>query len=387
MRYLPLLKANGIDVTVITGTPKRKKFTQLDYTADWRTQVDGTLVSNQKINSSNLLQYKLPETNAVARSRILLDKVIEYCDQVDSKPNVIQILSPVPIRAVEKIRKIKSMGVPIVFSYALAHEFSNNLIVNWFQRQKVRSVYKHFDCIIAASTVLKKMVKQIHPGARVEVIPNGVDTNKFSPVRNKEEIGRLRVKLGLPKDSTIICSVGAIHPRKGTDLLVKAWSRLVGEIDDLHLLLIGPRYEQQHQELIAFKKDIESVIERTGRNNNIHFVGQVENVDEYLKASNLFVFPSKKEGMPNAVLEAMATGLPTILTPFIGLSRELGAVGREYLLVERVEDSISTGILTILKDNKKQATLSQHAREWIHSTMDLNISVGRYSSVYNSLAR
>lgn len=386
LRYLPLLNENGINVTVITGTPKFKKFLEQDHSADWRNKNDGTLVSELEINSSNISQYKLPEKGAAERSRILLDKAIEYCNNADTKPDVIQILSPVPVKMIGRLKKIKSMGVPIVFSYALAHEFSSVSILSWLQRQKIRLVYKHFSCIIVASTVLQKLVKRIHPNVQIKVIPNGVDTEKFSPSENKAEMERLRSALGLPEQAVVICSVGAIHPRKGTDLLVKAWAALVRKVDNLHLLLIGPRFDQQRKELHAFRKDIDAAIKKSGRADNIHFAGQIDNVDEYLKASDLFVFPSKKEGMPNAVLEAMASGLPAILTPFIGLSDDLGRPGKEYLLVNRSEQSIAHGIQTMLNDNSLRCDMAKNAREWIINTMDLTKSVELHAKVYSSLA-
>ena len=386
LRYLPLLKENGINVEVITGTPKLKKFSEQDFKADWRDIKDGELESEFELQAAKVYRYKLPEKGAADRSSILLDRVIEYCRNVDTKPDVIQILSPLSFKMVGRLRKIKTMGIPVVFSYSIAHEFSKNCVVGWLQKRKVRYVYKNFDLIIVASTVLEKIVKQIDSDARVEVIPNGVDTRKFSPAINANEIELLRIKLNLPKSATIICLVGAVHPRKGTDLLIKAWSSLVNSAGNLHLLLIGPRFDQQRGDLSGFKKSIESDIENSGAVDNVHFVGQVENVADYLKASDIFVFPSQKEGMPNAVLEAMATGLPTVLTPFIGLSEEMGEPGREYVLVERTSDSISRGIQAILSDNSKCSDFAGNARKWVVDTMDMNVSASMHAKVYSSVA-
>ena len=386
LRYLPLLKENGIEVTVITGTPKRKKFSEKDHSAKWRNKENGVLVSEIEINSSKIFQYKLPEKGAAERSRILLDRVIEFCRNSDTRPHVVQILSTIPLKMVGKLQEIKSIGIPIVFSYSIAHEFSNNLLIEWAQRKKIRHVFKNFDCIIAASSVLENLIKKIEPNAYVKIIANGVDVKKFSPVANKHELEQLRLKLGMPKNAQIICSVGAIHPRKGTDLLVKAWSKIVREHSDLHLMLIGPRYDQEREELKDFKDEIEAAIIKSGHMTKIHFMGQVENVDEYLKTADMFVFPSQKEGMPNAVLEAMATGLPTIVTPFVGLSDDLGKAGREYILVDRTLESILAGIQNLINNESQKKALKKCARKWIVNTMDLNESVAKHADVYNSFA-
>ena len=386
LRYLPLLIQNGIKVDVVTGTPKLKKFSEQDYAADWRKSNNGELVSEFELQAAKVFRYKLPETGASERSRILLDRVVEYCSKADTRPDVIQILSPVSIKAIGRLRQIKAMDIPIVFSYSIAHQFSNNYFARLLQQWKIRAVYSNYDRIIAASTVLEKIVKKIDAKANVEIIPNGVDTHKFSPVIDNGEIELLRSKLGLPEKAIVLCLVGAVHPRKGTDLLIKAWAALVKANPKLHLLLIGPRYDQERAELKSFKDVIEAEIANSGKAENVHFVGQVENVDDYLKVSDIFVFPSQKEGMPNAVLEAMATGLPTVLTPFIGLSEELGEAGRDYLLVDRTCDSISTGIQAILNDNAKCSDLAKNARKWVVDTMDLNVSAQMHAKVYSSLA-
>ena len=386
LRYLPLLNQCDISVEVVSGTPKLKKFSKEDFDSDWRDVVDGTLISEIDVEGANVFQYKLPEKGAAKRSIVLLDQVIARCKDAKTKPDVIQVLLPLSTKAISHLQKIKKERVPIVYSYALAHTFSKNLVVQQLQKMKVRRVYRYYDCIIVASAVLKKLLDEIAPSASVKVIPNGVDINQFSPVIDQDKKLSIRSSLGLPQNATIIVSVGAIHPRKGTNLLVDAWSSLVKMNKDLHLLLIGPRYDQSREELRAFKKEISQSIANSQQKNNIHFAGQIENVADYLKASDIFVFPSKKEGMPNAVLEAMATGLPTVLTAFIGLSEDFGKAGQEYLLTERSSQAIAATIQSILNDSNLRSNLSNNARKWIIDTMPVQTSVQMHADLYHSLA-
>ena len=387
LRYLPLLQEYGVDVEVVTGTPKLKKFSQQDYSADWRKTKIGELIAVTEIESVQMRQYRLPETGSAKRSQILLDQVIARCENNQVKPDVIQLLLPLPNKAISQLKKIKATAIPVVFSYAIAHTFSNNAIAAKVQRWKIRRVYDHYDCIITASSVLKDLVVDISSNIRIEIIPNGVDTAKFSPIANQDEKESIRKKLGLPKSVTIIALVGAIHPRKGTDLLISAWSQQIKSNKNLHLLLIGPRFDQTRVELRGFKEKIEQLIASSEFSDNVHFVGQAQGVNDYLKASDVFVFPSEKEGMPNAVLEAMATGLPTVLTPFVGLSKDFGEAGREYVLVDRSVDAISSAIQSVLENESLLVALGNNARDWVVKTMNLKTSVRMYADLYHSLAQ
>lgn len=385
-RYLPLLHECGIDVQVICGTPKHKKFTVEDMQASWRNHADGELISSLNIAHAQIYKFKLPEKNSAKRMRVLLDKTIAHCLDENYKPDVIQFISPISPKLISRLKILKNMGIATVFSYCLAHSFSSNPLVKAFQKYQVRRVYKNYDEIIVASKVLHNLVSDISPAAHINIIPNGIDAEKFSPVKTNAEKIIIRKILMLPTDATLIVLVGALHPRKGTHLLVEAWSKLVNKHQDLHLILIGPRYDQTRDELKEFKLQMQECIQKSGFQDHVHFIGSVKNVDEYLKAADLFVFPSKKEGMPNAVLEAMAVGLPTILTPFVGLSEDFGVAGKHYLLADRNSSALALAIQSLLEDKNKRDKLSNNAREWIMNTADLHHSVQRHVQIYSSLA-
>ena len=385
LRYLPLLQEFDFNVEIISGTPKLKKFSQQDVDSEWRSAKDGALVSTKEIAGANLFQYKLPESGALKRAKILLEQVIARCKCSESKPDVIQILLPLPSKTIPLLRQIHQAQVPIVFSYALAHTFSQNYIFKYLQLSKIRKVYRHYDQIIVASNELKSLLQKITPEVPVSIIPNGVDVDFFRPLNDQDSKKILRNSLGLPQNAKIIVSVGAVHPRKGTHLLVEAWSKLVRSNENLHLLIVGPRYDQQRSELKQYNQQIEQAIEASRNKENIHFAGQVENVIEYLQVADLFVFTSKKEGMPNAVLEAMATELPIVLTPFIGLSDDFGRPGEHYLMAQPSSHAVADAIDSVMNNSSLATTLKENARNWIAETMQLKNSVRMHAELYRSL--
>ena len=114
--------------------------------------------------------------------------------------------------------------------------------------------------------------------------------------------------------------------------------------------------------------------------------GLVEDVETYLHAADVLVLPSQREGMPNSVLEAMACGVPVIITPFLGLSDDLGKPGEQYLLADFSPDSLAEALRRLLQDPGLRERLAGSALQWIRQTMDLQASLDQYATLYKELA-
>ncbi len=383
-RYLPYFHEQNIETTVICGTPKSKKFTDEDRKADWLQFQDGTLVDEIVLKGARILKYKIPGKGSKQRSSILLEKALDFCAQQATKPDIVHIIAPMPFHVINQLKKIKKFDVKLVYSHTIAKDFSNNVLVKLLQKWKIKQVLSQYDYVLVQSNALRDSIKTMNQTFNVIVIPNGVDAEKFSPVKNQQEKTQLRNSLGLPVNATIVTLVGAVHPRKGTDLLVEAWSRVVEIHPSLNLLLIGPRYDLLRNELAGFNEKIKQSISASNMSANVHFLGQVDCVDLYLKVSDMFVFPSKREGMPNAVLEAMSSSLPVIVTPFIGLSEELGVANEHYLLADRSSNSLRENILKLINDRSLCNQLSMNAREWVLSNMTIKQSAERHTAAFHS---
>jgi len=152
------------------------------------------------------------------------------------------------------------------------------------------------------------------------------------------------------------------------------------------LFMVGLRKDIQYPKLGDFKSRLDDLLAASGAADRVHFTGVVRNIEAYLRASDVFVFPSTREGMPNAVLEAMATGIPVILTPFVGLSKDLGEPDHEFLLVERDPEALASAIAEVLNGSGLGCRLGEKARRWTEETMDLEKSLDRYAALYRELA-
>jgi glycosyltransferase involved in cell wall biosynthesis len=148
---------------------------------------------------------------------------------------------------------------------------------------------------------------------------------------------------------------------------------VLNSVPGVHLVFVGPRKDLENPALKDFRARLEQLISDSSAPGQVHFAGLVENVESYLHASDVLVLPSQREGMPNSVLEAMACGVPVIITPFLGLSDDLGKPGEQHLLADFSPDSLAEELRRLLQDPGLRDRLAASALQWIRQTMALKV--------------
>jgi len=155
-------------------------------------------------------------------------------------------------------------------------------------------------CIGVSKAVIDNLKEKCN-SINCTVISNGIDTDIYYPALTTDKKD-LRNKLGLPESKNLWISCGHLSPLKNPVFLIQEWLKEFAADDNHHLILVGNGpLEHQCKELSAQGK-------------NIHIIGRITNVVDYLKAADYFISVSRSEGMPNVVLEAMACGLPVLLS-------------------------------------------------------------------------
>ena len=91
----------------------------------------------------------------------------------------------------------------------------------------------------------------------------------------------------------------------------------------MELYLIAPRREET-EEAKVFSRTMDDQLQASPYTSRAHLLGKQTNVNEFMRAADIFVFPSRQEGLPDVILEALTSGLPIVMTPFVGLPEELG---------------------------------------------------------------
>jgi len=183
----------------------------------------------------------------------------------------------------------------------------------------------------------------------------GIDLKRFDP-ENQDVIGVTKA-LRKPDVFTFIF-IGRIVSDKGINELAEAFSKLYAERQDVRLMLVGPSEDNLDPVADKTKEIIKSC-------KGIEAVGSQKDVRPWLAASDCFVFPSYREGFPNAVIEAGAMGLPSIVTDISG-SREIIIEGKNGTIIPpRNANALYKAMKRMAIDREWRETLAANAREMI----------------------
>jgi len=387
MRYLPGFRERGLEVHVVTGTPTAKEVAGTTVQADWIARSPGHLFPTEEISGTPVHRIRLPDEKGWRRTIMFNQTLLRFCRDPATRPDVLQLVTNLRPRTIPWLMRLRRMRIPTVFAVTMAPTNTSKKPHKRFLRDaNFRRLYNQLDCIITNNSPLRDMVRAFGVTTRIEVIPNGVDLQRFYPEPDGRDRRLVREALGIPDSDLVICTVGAVLPRKGAHLLLEAWVRLLPRFPATHVVLVGPETHLEHPKLGDFRRRLEELARASGVPQRVHFTGVVDNVEAYLRAADLFVLPTEREGLPNSVLEAMAIALPVVITPYIGLSDDIGVAGRHYLLAQPNGEALAEVMAGLLADPDRRRGLGRAGREWVEETMDLERSLDRYVALYRELA-
>ena len=169
-------------------------------------------------------------------------------------------------------------------------------------------------------------------------------------------------------------------------MLAKAFLSIAAHYPKARLVLVGPYLDVGDR--IRLAPRIRHMAEEAGIGDRVVFTGQVDNVEEYMKASDLLLFASEREGLPNVVIESMATGLPVIAFRLPGTTDFIIRDGKDGLLVEkRSASELAAAAIRLLQDEALLKSISREARETAVTRFASAVIDRQYKDVYSELAR
>jgi glycosyltransferase involved in cell wall biosynthesis len=209
-------------------------------------------------------------------------------------------------------------------------------------------------------------------GGMVAAIGNGSDPARFRPPAPGETTrAELRTAIGTDADTPVFVMIGRLVAEKGYPELFGAMKAA----PDAELWVVGERLASDHAESIG--RDIAAVEADPDLSRRIRFLGYRADVPELLRASDAFVLPSHREGMPRSIVEAMLTGLPVIATDIRG-SREEVLDGETGLLVPvRDEKALGAAIAALAGDADLRARLGEAGLRRARALYDERLVVER----------
>ncbi|MDD5216853.1 MAG: glycosyltransferase family 4 protein [Candidatus Omnitrophica bacterium] len=217
-------------------------------------------------------------------------------------------------------------------------------------------------------------------------IPQGIEIQRFVPPNEAEKI-KIREKLGLSGYEKIIVSIGATTYRKGIDRVLHVWESLSSEKNRDCLVWVGPTSsERESAETKDYSYDeyIRGYVHQSDRlSSSVKFTGKIDNVEDYLRAADLFLFLSRYEGMPNAVMEAMACGLPCIVSPLDGTSSEIIENGHTGFIVCNPDNihEVTAVVSKLWADTALRKTMGAAARHTVENRYTLEIRANAISQI------
>ena len=241
--------------------------------------------------------------------------------------------------------------------------------LRWLRRWTGHAALRRASVIQASTPAIAAELRAVgvRPGRIVE-IPNGIDPAALEPPAEAAR-AQARRTLDLPDAATVVLSLGRFAVEKGTADLLTAWGPLRAD-PGLALLLVGRPAGRQPVHPVA-----------TG---NVHVVGWQDDPTAVLRAADLFVLPSHGEGMSNALLEALAAGLPAIVTPVGRGPDRVAAAGAGLIVPVGDPLALRAAILELAGDLQRRAAAGVAARA---AVQDLTIDrvVTRIEAVYRRL--
>jgi glycosyltransferase involved in cell wall biosynthesis len=212
---------------------------------------------------------------------------------------------------------------------------------------------------------------------KIREIPNGVNTDKFYPVSQAEKMV-LRKKYDLPEDRTIFLYVGVIDERKNVKWLIDEWKTQAGKSSDL-LMVVGPVSREDEKGLFykSLKANEEIIKDR------LRFMEYTDEIEDLYRSADVFILPSTNEGMPNVVLEAMASGLPCLVSNISGTEDLIN--GRNGILFNsRDRESFYSGMEKLNKPAFR-TEVGGEARKSVEAGYSIKNIAEKYIDLYEEM--
>jgi glycosyltransferase involved in cell wall biosynthesis len=232
-------------------------------------------------------------------------------------------------------------------------------------------VPERISCVAAASRI--NHISYGYDPLKLVTIPNGYNFEclQFSA----EDRESIRMSLGLSSE-LVIGAVGRYHSDKGQDILIEALKQHKASL--WKLILVGRHCDSTNREL-------QSLIKQAGLTDRIILAGEQSNVSAWLSAFDAFVMPSRTEGFPNALAEAMAVGLSCIATN-VGDSALLA--DNTAILCEPNSNSLTQALAHLFRmDNSARRTLGSLANARVHSEYSMEKAADNYDKLYCELVK
>ena len=246
--------------------------------------------------------------------------------------------------------------------YIVTRRVDNPLKTNFLNTKMYRAAFRS----VALSHAIEKEILRVSPNANTEIIPSAYSDAKIDPTKAKKIKARF-------KDKFLVGNVGAlVDSHKGQSFLIEAAKVLEQSHPDIHFILLG-----RGEDEAKFKAQAKGLT-------NITFEGFVDNVNDYISCFELFVFPSRHEGLGSILFDVMQLNVPIIATDVGGIPDIIQNGVNGILIPPLNKNAIIDNVLSLYINPEKRASLAAYASKNVTDYAPGNMAK-RYRSLYSEV--
>jgi len=277
------------------------------------------------------------------------------------KPNI--FLGLFPKRKIKKITTVHGWSKNTAGLKTTIYEYLDSLSI------------KRMNAVIAVSrAVINDLSTRKINNNKIYLIYNGINTASY---KIKYDIRQARKKYDLESDDYVLGSVGRLTKVKGHDYLIEAVPAILKEIKNCKVIIAGDG---------PLKEQLTKLIYKYNLSNNIKLIGYSDNVKEILAVIDLFILPSLSEGLPISLLEAMASGKPSIASGVGGITEVILDNVGGIVIPPHNSESINDAVIKLYRDEQHYKKLKEEGIKVVEEKFSTNKMVEQYINIYSNLS-
>jgi len=237
-----------------------------------------------------------------------------------------------------------------------------------------RCALGRMDHVIAVSEDLHRTTLALGVApSRCSLVENAIDAEQYRRTRTAREA---KVRLGIDPDRPVVGSVGRLAPEKGYETLIRSVDRLVREGHDVGLLIAGEGDQ---------RPGLQALIADLGRSDRFRLLGHKPDLMDFYQAIDVFASSSLREGLPNALLEAMAMEVPVVATRIAGIPRLIDHGENGLLVPPGCVPGLAGGLASLLGDAGLRARLGRSGRRTVEARFGFDARMRKIRAIYDGI--
>ena len=206
---------------------------------------------------------------------------------------------------------------------------------------------------------------------KISILPHGIDTAKF-PESNSARRRELKISHGVAPDSKVLLFCARIVKDKGVDTLQDVWKILHKKFPDALLYVVGGGLNELLNELRKLSTELDD---------SIKVIGEVDAPQEFYQMADVYIFPSRHEGLPTSLLEAMSSGLPAVTSDIGGCEDVIENDVNGYRVYSEDAAAFAEKISILFEDDEQREIFGKRAAELIRNICDFKIVIPKLAEV------